>query len=425
MKKLVRLLILGVFLIGLAPTHAQESPSGWELLFQFQMAGHYENGYFYPVRSVSWHPDGQRILAYSLEDNGARAYRVDRVYNAHSGEILLELGNHGNFQWSPDGQSIVRLDQATRQIRFYDSQTGTLIRIIPVGKVRLQSDGIAWYPVKISWSPDGSMLAVTTRQTVLLWTIQGNFLGTIYYPDDIVAVKWSPDSQYLSIEARHSIFLPIFRVSDLGKPVLVLYNSHNLTWQSNSKIFGVISDLNKIRIWNIETGELLQTLNNGEAFFNSLVWHPNGNFLATFSGDQGYGTTAVRNKIWDWETGEMLVEILPQDIGMGYGWTEDLHYYWALDASSFRLFTPDGQNILFEQKHFPMVIQFSPNGKWLADYNPAGNEPFGLRIWDMETLTVVAQFDEITYNLMAWSPNNQAAYVEGQNGEIYVYGKRQ
>ncbi|MBK6997432.1 MAG: PD40 domain-containing protein [Lewinellaceae bacterium] len=56
---------------------------------------------------------------------------------------------------------------------------------------------------------------------------------------------------------------------------------------------------NSVKIWDLSSGKVLQTLDGHSASVNSVAFSPDGKWLATGSSDE----TA---KIWDWTSGKVL-----------------------------------------------------------------------------------------------------------------------
>ena len=56
---------------------------------------------------------------------------------------------------------------------------------------------------------------------------------------------------------------------------------------------------NTIKIWNVETGEIIKTLTGHTFFVNSVSFSPDGSRIASGSNDRTI-------KIWNVETGEII-----------------------------------------------------------------------------------------------------------------------
>jgi WD40 repeat protein len=71
---------------------------------------------------------------------------------------------------------------------------------------------------------------------------------------------------------------------------------HSVTWSPDSRMLATGSDDNNIRLWDIESGELVRTLEGHQGSVWSVAWSGDGQWLASGTGDR-----TVR--LWDVESG--------------------------------------------------------------------------------------------------------------------------
>jgi len=139
-----------------------------------------------------------------------------------------------------------------------------------------------------------------------------------------------------------------------------------------SSFMGAGND-NTVQIWNVETGEALRRLEGETTTINSAVFSPDGKRILT----GGMSNTA---RIWDAESGKEL-QTLPG------------HAHWVRSAA----YSPDGKRIVTAGNEIKIwnaetgealhilarsaySVAFSPDGKTIA----SGGGDYRTRIWDVE-----------------------------------------
>lgn len=156
----------------------------------------------------------------------------------------------------------------------------------------------------VAISPDGEKLVSgCLDKTIKIWDLHsGELLRTLIgHSEDISSVAISPDGQFL---ASSSLHCPKSNVKvwslNTGK---LLHNSlghkksvHFVTMDSEARI--LVSGSNKIKIWNLHTGERLRTLWHSCAV-NAAITGSDGNLLVSGSSDG-------KIKLWDIRNGDSL-----------------------------------------------------------------------------------------------------------------------
>ncbi|MGK5091339.1 WD40 repeat domain-containing protein [Deltaproteobacteria bacterium TL4] len=99
-------------------------------------------------------------------------------------------------------------------------------------------------------------------------------------------------------------------VWDLGKKArhLKLSNAHqgaifSVAIHPNGQVFASAGKDKKIKIWQLPSGKLLQTLNKHTQDVNQIRFHPEGKWLGSASNDK----TLI---LWDWESGQAKQELV-------------------------------------------------------------------------------------------------------------------
>ena len=213
------------------------------------------------IREIAYSPNGIYLAA--AGSAGIWIYDM----SIHQ-EVALLTGNIGpvsSVAFSPDGSTIVS-GHDSGGVLVWDVKTGKRKQILPTEQEWVSS---------VAFSPDGKIIASggacgegMCSGITLLDTQTGEQLKSFGGLHTTLSVCFSPDGKTLA--------------------------SSGDEWNSN------------IRLWDVQTGELLKTLKKRTAFedfegldVNSVVFSPDGNIIAS-----GSGNGAIR--LWNVHTGEFI-----------------------------------------------------------------------------------------------------------------------
>jgi serine/threonine-protein kinase len=204
-------------------------------------------------------PDGN-LLAYV---SGAPGNRRVFLKQGAEGRVLTLTdgvdGNHRSPEWSPDGTEL--LFHANGSIYAIQSLGGVPPRRI-VGPVSPSGPGsVNNQPARdATWSPDGSQIAFTAGNRILVIQADGSGLRELATDYEPHSLQWSPDGSRLAYVSGNSDFI------------------HDETLLGN----GAPSSIRLLRL----SGGPVVTLTDQERAYQSPVWMPEGDRLL-FVSDEG------------------------------------------------------------------------------------------------------------------------------------------
>jgi WD40 repeat protein len=221
------------------------------------------------IFTLSWSPDGLYLASGSTSPDNAL-----RVWNVQTGEEIFTAANFGDdilaVAWNPDGSQII----AVTAEGFTDAGNGIVVGVV-TREVNLMSFGAV---TDIEWSPDGTRIAMTSTGALGIYDAF-NFQPLAAYPIDReiyrsglqnqpVRVSWSPDASKIAIGMGDG---RIFLLRGDNAEFLFMLEGSN--YQGQERLLGWIYDLHfssdgqeltstsgdgSVRVWDMQTGSLLR-----------------------------------------------------------------------------------------------------------------------------------------------------------------------
>lgn len=213
------------------------------------------NGHTGTVWTVAFNPDGSKIAS-SGDD------AVINVWDVATGNLIQKLKGHKRIVWavkfSPDGTKIASgsFDFSLRLWNVAD------------GKLLWDNKEHTETVVDLAFSHDGKLLASTSDdKTIRLWNVsEKKLVRTMTVAEHVQAVAFSPDDKRLLTGGRDKPMIGEFLQTVFG----------------DSKFNKGISS----RLWEVETGKLLQTFSSHANDVMDVAYSHDGNWIATASADK-------------------------------------------------------------------------------------------------------------------------------------------
>jgi len=260
------------------------------------------NGHEKPVWSTAFIKEGTRVVTAS-EDKTAR------IWSSEMGVPLTVLSGHQGTVWSAafssDGKYVVTASADTTA-RIWDAETGASVVILGTGAGTAGNaieGGHNNDVLSAGFSADAKRVVTGSRDsTLLVWDLEGRKrfaeLSDVY-GDDVVSAVFSPVNRSLVASASTDGSAHIWNVDTNTITALKGHNGPvwSVAFNSNGRQVVTASGDMTARVWDAESGQLVQTFKG----------HSNWVFSAAFTADDKHVVTASRDKtvrIWDIETGD-------------------------------------------------------------------------------------------------------------------------
>jgi WD40 repeat protein/DNA-binding SARP family transcriptional activator len=395
-----------------------------------------------PIRSLSWSPDGKRLLTAS--DDGTA-----RVWSAATGELLLRLDHKGKVRyasWSPDGSQILTNLEEPETLILWDGSSGE--RSFDIER---KVGGFSIFDAR--WSPDGERLAIA-RDSGIAWILDahtGEKLLTLSgkHVDYINNILWSPSGDRLlttSFDSNAVVWdaqtgAPIYTLRGHREPIFngewspsgdrILTSSQDGTvkvWDAatgKERLAIVVSPPQVVvmaswspsgesilavggvgpRVYDAATGEEQLALTSGKAYImGSIGWSPAGDRISIDYAD-------ASTSIWDATSGEELFNLRGQR-GQIFSVYPSA---WSPDGERLATGSNDGSVMVWDVRPAPSLLENQPNP--FASWSPAGDRVMtvsddGTRLWDASTLTELLANEDFTMGNISWSPSGDR-YAQG------------
>ncbi|HVB25723.1 MAG TPA: serine/threonine-protein kinase [Ktedonobacteraceae bacterium] len=275
------------------------------------------------AENISLSPDWKYVAAAVFDHNpfcGVREHDRVEIWEVATEKLIHTLDYHfyqaHRIEWSPDCRHIaVIIGQNSHRdagIDIIDVTSGSkVLEYIGHGSPMYQWRGRV---EELDWSPDGKYIASSGCGKVLLWeTATGKTIYQARSADKQTSqalwssgLAWSPDGNYICSwgsnrgpgfsEAHYDGTVWIWETAT-RKNLFVYSNPSNkfysVVWSPDGKYIAFSSEEKKIQILNAHSGIQLLSYQG----YSPLAWSPNGNYIASESND-----SAIH--IWDASTGK-------------------------------------------------------------------------------------------------------------------------
>ncbi|GAA6027149.1 hypothetical protein JCM8097_002432 [Rhodosporidiobolus ruineniae] len=269
-------------------------------------------------------------------------------------------------RFSPDGKILAT--GCNRNTTLYDTKTGAKIAVLFDESAGAKTDN---YIRSVSFSPDGKLLATGSEDRIVrIWNLQHKRIAHVFpgHKSEIYSLAFSPDGRRL-VSGSGDKTARMWEV-DTGKCLFVL-TIDDITIAENGPVDAGVTSVvfspdgkflaagsldTVVRIWDAETGQLLDKLKGHKDSVYSVAFSPDGKFLVSGSLDKTL-------KMFDVGSLRAALAAGGKDAPVGEG------------GKTTCLTTLQGH------KDYVLSVDISPDGAWIV----SGSKDRGVQFWDPKT----------------------------------------
>lgn len=341
--------------------------------------------------------DGQR--GWTAESNGNTSeYYITPVegFEVLPGRVLRGAeGSINSIAFAPEAEALVASDSTGDSLLAWDLSTDELVT---------PSLDHGAPIIGVTYLPDGTLATSGMDGRVRLWQSD----GTQFEPlEGVIDPKWgarigiSPDGLLLAAPGcaepgqLQDCILGQSRIYDInsGEVVMTIQGHsnaiHSVMFSPDGTLVAT-SSTDGVWLWDAETGEQVRVLPSQE-FINGIAFHPDGVMLAAASCTEPLIQNNIRTcnlgevRLWDVETGTALavlahpdevqsVAFSPDGSRLASGDTDGVVYLWDVEAEAeIAMLVGHVQRVL--------ALAFNADGDLLA----SGSIDQTIRLWELET----------------------------------------
>ena len=351
------------------------------------------------AKSITFSPDGRYIATHftadvvhvlRIEDGTAVPFDLDREkwIGRNERKPPAEHTSEGiRVSFSPNGKHLINLG-ANNTIRVRDIETGTSVQTLT---------GTGGYTKTMGFSSEWNYLGIRIRyeNAVELWGEET--IARFPHEMRVMTAELSGDGTLLATGGRD----------------------------------------NKVRLWDVETEQLHQTLSGHIGPIQVLAFSPDGTLLVSSGGHNWEEQAGDGGITYTFSSGESVVDKTAKvwDVATG----KNIATFEHLDAVRAIAFSPDGtllatsagrtdirstktwQDIATLSTVNATSLAFSPDGTRIA-VGMSGRQPT-VQIWDIATRKPIATFmgHKRGIQSLAFSPDSRLLASGGSDGVIYLW----
>ncbi len=361
------------------------------------------------VVMTRWSPNSNRIASVLLFGEVV----VWDVTSGNSFNLQSGTSPFSRVVWSRNGDFIATAS-LDGSVQIWDSSNGA-----PVSTL---NHGLARSITEISWSPDDSRVALGDRGNIvsIVEVASGNVSDTLTAVSAINVIDWDADGLRLAGGSGENILIWDIASGDVLNTLSGNYGEvTSLVWHhSTNRIASGTLD-GHIIIWDGSTYQSGNPISAHISQISEIAWRPDGLQIATTSGNVANSDNTVR--VWDADTGQILNNIQEHTGDMA-------SVDWNTDGSQIGTNDLNGIIRTWNALDGVLVSQLSAhsftidwNSEWTRLLLAGDNDD--IAVWNIAGNQVELTYEEHNnvIQTLAWSPDGSRVASADQNTIVHIW----
>ncbi|WP_416675509.1 nSTAND1 domain-containing NTPase [Egbenema bharatensis] len=271
----------------------------------------------------------------------------------------------------------------------------------------------------VALSPNGQLMAIATPQGLIeIRRTQSDQSSAVIYRIQNWRSSLTQDSRTLSERLPPAVDTQADAPTG-GEPVPI----RQLVFSPNGRQLMMVANDFTVRLWDVQSGELLHALRGHEATVQQARFSPDGQWVISASWDRSV-------RIWNVETGELLRAIVHPDVVNSASFSPDHQQVVTAGgdglARVFNVSTGEQKLLLARHQKAILDAEFSPNGQQIVT---AGADGVAY-LWAIQTGTAEAelrlprsmpQTESMPILQASFSPDGQYVATLTKDGRVHLW----
>ena len=291
------------------------------------------------IESVVWHPDDQTIASASKEG-------TVKIWNANSGEVEQTLAaprDHGFWlAWNRRGNYL--LARPSPVALATARKTKVLVWERATGQKQLEVEAR-----KAVWSPDGRRLVVITSDGQLeVWESESK--GIERWSEAgaaLTSISWSGDGKQIAVTKDTEVVILNASMGQIDRTIRCPFKPVATIWRPSGRQLAVSGQDKVVRVYDVEAGEVIQSVAGNNNRIETMSWSPDGRYLAVCDAPSLANSQQSVIKIWNSATEEVEVS-LPGSLCA-----------WQADGTQLAVAGNDKSLAVWSAGNWKLVAQFN------------------------------------------------------------------